>query len=150
MKRLSALFVFAAIIILTACANPRDLEYQDVKNFRLLEVSMKPKVGMDVQFYNPNKFGMTMKDANIDLYINGLLVGNARLANTYNVPANDTFLLPVNLIADLEKVLPNALAILANNTMDVELKGSVKAGRGVFVNIPINYKGKQELNITGF
>src|SRR5690606_19450487 len=94
MKRLSALFVFAAIVILTACANPRDLEYQDVKNFRLLEVSMKPKVGMDVQFFNPNKFGMTMKDANIDLYINGLLVGNARLANTYNVPANNTFLLP--------------------------------------------------------
>src|SRR5690606_19878547 len=120
------------------CANPRDLEYQDVKNFRLLEVSMKPKVGMDVQFFNPNKFGMTMKDANIDLYINGLLVGNATLANTYNVPANDTFLLPVNLIADLGKVLPNALVILANNTMNVELKGSVKAGRGVFVNIPIN------------
>lgn len=137
-------------VLLLSCANPRDLEYQDVKNFRLLEMSMNPKVGMDVQFYNPNKFGMTMKDADIDLYLNGKLVGNAKLANIYEVPANDTFLLPVNLTADLQQVLPNALAIIANNSIDVELKGHVKAGRGVFVNIPISYKGKQELNVMGF
>lgn len=152
MNRIHSLlaFAFAAIITLTSCANPKDLVYQDVKNFRLLELSMSPKVGMDVQFYNPNTFGMTMKDADIDLYLNGKMVGKAKLAETYNVPANDTFLLPVNLTADLQQVLPNALAILANNTIDVELKGYVKAGRGVFVNIPINYKGKQELNVTGF
>lgn len=148
MKLLALLLL--PVLLLTSCANPKDLVYQDVKNFRLMELSMKPKVGMDVQFFNPNKFGMTMKDADIDLYLNGKLVGKAKLANTYNVPANDTFLLPVNLTADLQQILPNAMAILANNSVDVELKGYVKAGRGVFVNIPINYKGKQELNVTGF
>lgn len=137
-------------LFLTSCSNPQDLVYQDVKNFRLLEISMKPKIGMDVQFYNPNKYGMTMKDADVDLYVNGKLVGNAKLANSYNVPGLDTFLLPVNLVADLKQVLPNALAIIANNKVDVELKGRVKAGKGVFINIPINYKGQQELNVTGF
>lgn len=145
-------YYIAAILILflAACANPRQLEYQDVKNFRLLELSMQPTVGMDVQFYNPNTFGMTMKDANIDLYLNGKLVGKATLAESYQVRGLDTFLLPVNLKADLQQVLPNALAILANNKIDVELKGYVKAGRGVFINVPINYKGTQELNVTGF
>ena len=142
-------YYIAAILILflAACANPRQLEYQDVKNFRLLELSMQPTVGMDVQFYNPNTFGMTMKDANIDLYLNGKLVGKATLAESYQVSGLDTFLLPVNLKADLQQVLPNALAILANNKIDVELKGYVKAGRGVFINVPINYKGTQELNV---
>lgn len=137
-------------LVLMSCANPRDLVYQDVKNFSIKELSMKPRVGLDVQFYNPNKFGMTMKDADVFLYLNGKLVGNAKLDQAYDVPANDTFLLPVTLVADLEQVLPNALAILANNSIDVELKGTVKAGRGVFVNVPIHYKGKQELNVTGF
>lgn len=155
MKRLHSqvyisLFTIAITVLMLSCANPRELEYQDVKNFRLMELSMHPKVGMDVQFFNPNKYGMTMKDANIDLYLNGKLVGNAQLANTYHVPGLDTFLLPVNLTADLQQVLPNALAILANNMIDVELKGHVKAGKGVFFNIPINYKGKQELNVTRF
>src|SRR5688500_17111562 len=135
MKLLALLLL--PVLLLTSCANPKDLVYQDVKNFRLMELSMKPKVGMDVQFVNPNKYGMTMKDAEIDLYLNGKLAGKAKLADTYNVPANDTFLLPVNLTADLQQILPNAMAILANNSVDVELKGYVKAGRGVFVNIPI-------------
>lgn len=150
MRYIAGLFAVIGCLLLLSCANPKDLVYQDVTNFRLLEMSMNPRVGMDVQFYNPNKFGMTMKDADIDLYLNGKLVGKAKLANTYDVPANDTFLLPVNLTADLQQVLPNALAIIANNSIDVELKGHVKAGRGVFVNVPINYKGKQELNVTGF
>lgn len=146
----TGLFVAAISILFTACANPKDLVYQDVKNFKLMEMSMNPKVGMDVQFFNPNKYGMTMKDADVFLYLNGKLVGNAKLEQAYDVPANDTFLLPVTLVADLQQVLPNALAIMANSTIEVELKGTVKAGRGVFINIPINYKGKQELNVTGF
>lgn len=138
------------VFMLSACADPQELVYQDVKNFRLLELSMKPRVGMDVQFYNPNKYGMTMKDANVDLFIDGKHVGNAVLDKSYDVPGLDTFLLPVTLKADLETILPNALAILANNKMEVELKGYVKAGRGVFINIPIRYKGVQELNVTNF
>lgn len=152
MKNIRILFsiLFLGLIVFTGCANPKELVYQDVKNFKVKELSLKPMIGMDVQFYNPNKYGMTMKDADVNLYLNGKLVGNAKLAETYNVPANDTFLLPINLKADLQSVLANALEIMANKSMDVELKGTVKAGRGVFINIPINYKGKQELNVTGF
>lgn len=139
-----------AAIVFISCSNPRDLEYQDVKNFRLLEVSMSPKLGMDVQFYNPNKYGMTMKDANVDLFVNGKHIGNAFLEKSYHIPGLDTFLLPVSFKADLKNILPNALAILSNKKVDVELKGHVKAGKGVFINIPINYKGQQELNVTGF
>src|SRR5690606_7714167 len=111
---------------------------------------MSPKLGMDVQFYNPNKYGMTMKDANIDLFVNGKHIGNAFLEKSYQIPGLDTFLLPVSFKADLQNILPNALAILSNNEVEVELKGHVKAGKGVFINVPINHKGKQGLNVTGF
>ena len=144
------LFYLAFVVLLASCGNPQQLQYQDVKNFRINELSMMPDIGMDVQFYNPNKFGMMMKDADIDLYLNGHLVGNAKLASSFDVPGHDTFLLPVNLKADLKEVLPNALAILVNKKIEVELKGKVMAGKGVFVSLPIHYKGEQELNVTGF
>lgn len=150
MRIVYALLTVAVMAIVSSCANPKDLVYQDVKNFRINSLSMNPDVGMDVQFYNPNKFGMTMKDADIDLYINGKLVGHAMLEKSYTVPGLDTFLLPVNLKADLQAILPNAIALLADKKVDVALKGYVKAGRGVFINIPINYKGTQELGVTGF
>lgn len=140
-------FVYLGIMILASCASPKDLVYQDVKNFRVNKISANPEVGLDVQFFNPNSYGMTLKDANVDFYINHKLVGKATLEKTFNIQGNSTFLLPVNLTADLSSVMNNALALLANDSVLVTLKGNVKAGKGVFVNVPINYEGKKKLNL---
>lgn len=145
MKNILSLLL--CFIILCSCSSPKELIYSDVKNFRVMEISMNPKVGLDVEFYNPNKSGMTLKDADIDLFINDKFVGKATLDDKYDVPALDTFLLPVVLKADLKNILPNALSLALNKEVKVGLKGSVKAGRGVFINIPINYEGMQTLNI---
>jgi LEA14-like dessication related protein len=117
------------ILVVASCANPKDLVYQDVKNFSVKKISLNPEVGMDVQFYNPNKYGMTLKDADINLYINNTLVGHAVMDEKFNVPAADTFLL------------------MSNKEVTVKLQGSVKAGKGVLVRIPISYEGKKKLNV---
>lgn len=150
MRVVYTLLAVLGIAFLSSCANPKELVFQDVKNFSVNSISLTPDIGMDVQFYNPNKFGMTLKDANVDLYINGLLVGKATLPQSYKVEGMQTFLLPVNLKADLKSILSNSVALMANKKVDVELKGTVKAGKGAFINIPINYKGTQELHVTGF
>ncbi len=148
MKFLSALVaIVVASMMVLSCSNPQDLQYLDVKHIKIKEISMTPEVELGVQFYNPNKSGMTMKDANIDLYINNEKVGKARLIESYDVPGLDTFILPVTMKTDLKSILPNALALLVNKEVEVQLKGTVKAGRGVFVPIPIRYKGKQKLDV---
>ncbi|RYE24270.1 MAG: hypothetical protein EOP51_07960 [Sphingobacteriales bacterium] len=149
--RVKNIIGFVAICILfAACANPKDLVYQDVKNFRILNLSLQPDIGMDVKFYNPNSFGVTMKDADIDVYINDKLIGNGRLQRSYSVPAADTFLLPVALKADLKSLFSNTYSILSNRQVNIKLQGHVKAGKGVFVNVPIHYEGKQQLNVIDF
>lgn len=141
------MFWLLCVVVIASCASPKDLVYQDVKNFRVNKISANPEVGLDVQFFNPNSYGMTLKDANVDFYINHKLVGKATLEKTFNIQGNSTFLLPVNLTADLSSVMNNALALLANDSVLVTLKGNVKAGKGVFVNVPINYEGKKKLNL---
>lgn len=143
------LFVLIALTMLTvSCSQPKQLVYQDVRNFRVGKLTLDmPEVGMDLQFYNPNDYGLTLKDANIDVYINNTLIGKAALTNAFSVPARDTFLMPVNLTADLKNVLPNALQILFNKEVEVTLHGNVKAGKGIFINIPVDYRGKQRLNV---
>lgn len=149
-KRIIYILILPVLFLLASCGNPQELEYQDVRNFRVEELSMTPQIGMDVQFYNPNKFGMSMKDGMIDVFINQKQIGTATLQRSYDVPAADTFLVPVSLKADLKSVVANSLTLLTNQTVMVELKGHVKAGRGVFVNVPINYKGEHKLNVSGF
>lgn len=134
---------------MSSCANPRSLEYQDVKNFQLYELSLHPQIGMDVQLYNPNDYEMTLKSADIKVYINDKLIGTTNLVSSYSVPANDTFLLPVKMTTDLSGIFSNALAILANKNVSVRLDGYIKAGRRIFINVPIHYSGKQKLNVSG-
>ena len=134
-------------LLLFGCANPKDLIYRDVKNFNVNKISLTPEIGLDVEFYNPNTYGMTLKDASIDLYINDKLVGHATMEEKFKVPASATFLLPVKLNTDLSSVLTNALQVMSNKEMNVKLKGTVKAGRGVLIPIHINYEGKQKLNV---
>ena len=149
MIRTYSLLIFGLLFI-AACGNPKELVYQDVKNFKVHQLSLTPEVGMDVQFYNPNTFGMTLKDANIDVFINDQPIGKATLNTSFKVPGLDTFLLPVKLNANLSNVFANAIAILANRNVKVRLDGNVMAGRGVFVNIPIHYEGIQKLDVLEF
>ena len=137
------------MITLSSCANPRSLEYQDVRNFKLYELSLHPQIGMDIQLYNPNDYKMILKSADVKVYINDKLIGSTNLVKSFNVPANDTFLLPVKMTTDLSCIFSNALAVLANKEVTIRLDGFVKAGRRVFINVPIHYNGKQKLNIYG-
>lgn len=137
-------------ITLTAClscGNPKELVYQDVKNFKLYELSLNPEIGMDIQFYNPNKYGMTLKDANIDVFINDKLVGKSSLTQTFHVPGADTFLLPVKLRTDLKGLFANTISIIANKKVKMRLDGYVKAGKGIFLPVPIHYEGTQRLDV---
>ena len=148
MKNLINCLVAILMVGLASCSQPQQLVYQDVKNFRIGKLSLdQPEVGMDIQFYNPNNFGLTLKDATIDVYINNQFIGKAALSNTFEVPATNTFLMPVPLTADLKNIFPNALQIIFNKEVDVRLQGNVRAGKGVFLNIPINYQGRQKLNV---
>jgi LEA14-like dessication related protein len=145
--RLFIVALLAVVAMIASCANPKDLVYQDVKNFHVITLSLQPEVSMDIQFFNPNTKGVTLKSANIDVYINDKLIGKTNLQGSFAVPAADTFLLPVKLKADLRSLFANAYSLLANRTVTVKLHGSVKAGKGVFVNIPIHYEGKQKLHV---
>jgi LEA14-like dessication related protein len=146
----STFYFFLFALFFVSCSNPKDLIYQDVTNFKLLELSLNPRVGMDVQFYNPNKKGMVLKDANIDVYINNKLIGNAKMEQRFTVPAMDTFLLPVTLKADLKGVFANTISIVANKEVKLKLHGWVKAGRKMTLPVPINYEGTKRLNVLDF
>jgi LEA14-like dessication related protein len=126
--RLFIVALLAVVAMIASCANPKDLVYQDVKNFHVITLSLQPEVSMDI-------------------YINDKLIGKTNLQGSFAVPAADTFLLPVKLKADLRSLFANAYSLLANRTVTVKLHGSVKAGKGVFVNIPIHYEGKQKLHV---
>ena len=146
MKR-SSLCAIVIILAISSCRQPKDLVYQNVQNFKLKQAGLRQtEVSMDLRLFNPNNYGMKLKDADIDIYINGSKLGKMLVNDHFAVPGLDTFSMPVQLNVDLKNVLPNALQLLLNSEVDIKLAGTLKAGRhGVYIRVPVNYEGKQDI-----
>ncbi len=132
------------------CSQPKALVYQDLKNFRVQELNFqRATILLDLRLYNPNNYGLSLKNGDLDAYFNDKYLGKATLDERTAIPARDTFLLPVSVTADIRNIFSNALEVLTNGNGEVlvRLQGSVRAGKaGIFVGVPINYEGKQRIH----
>ncbi|MET0243342.1 MAG: LEA type 2 family protein, partial [Flavitalea sp.] len=132
---------------LAACAKPKDLEYVDFKNLKVLKWGFKEStVGMDIDFYNPNKSRLQLKRADVDVYINNTYLGKSTLDSLVRIPARDTFSLPVTMKVATGGALTNILKIVSDSSVLIRMEGSASFGKGgIFVNYPIKYEGKQQI-----
>jgi len=149
--KISILALLIAILLgLGSCKQPKDLIYRDVENFQIRKAALdRSTIAFDIKFYNPNNQTLKLKRADVNVYINDKSLGEISLDEHYKIPKLDTFLLPVVLDVNMKNILPNALQILINKEVDVKLRGTIKAGKGlIYLNTPINYEGKQQLNIN--
>ena len=146
------LVAFALLALgFSGCSQPKALVYQDLKNFRVHEVNLQQAtIVLDLQFYNPNGYGLSLKNGDLDAFFNNKYLGKATLDERTAIPAKDTFTLPVSVTADLSSIFSNALEVLANNGKDVlvRLQGSIRAGKGgIFIGVPVRYEGKQRIHL---
>jgi LEA14-like dessication related protein len=142
--RFCALF---ALFIFSACRQPKNLVYENVQNFKLQKIGLaQTALSMDVSLYNPNNYSLKLKKADLDVFINDNHLGKMIVKGPYTITKLDTFILPVMLDVDLKNVLPNMLRLVFSRDVDIKLNGTVKAGRrGVYLTIPVNYEGKQDV-----
>lgn len=136
-------------LILAGCAKPSGFDYLGVKNVKVVQFGLKEStVALDVEYYNPNKFPVTMKRANVDVYVNNNYFGKTTLDSTIKIPKRDTFFLPVILKVDMNTTVMQLIQALGQGEQEVKVKmdGNARIGRGgIFINYPIKYEGMQKL-----
>ena len=141
-------FLYALVAVaLFACAKPKDLEYVDFKNLKVLKWGfVESTVGMDIAFYNPNKSNLQLKKADVDVFINNTYLGKSTLDTLVRIPARDTFLLPITMRVKTGGALTNILRIVSDSSVLIRMEGNASFGKsGVFLNYPIKYEGQQRI-----
>ncbi len=135
--------------LVAGCAKPSGFDYLGVKNVKVMQFGLKEStVALDVEYYNPNKFPVTMKRAEVDVYVNDNYFGRTILDSTIRIPKRDTFYLPVLLKVDMNTTVMQLIQTLGKGEQEVKVKmdGSARIGRGgIFINYPIKYEGMQKL-----
>lgn len=148
MVKKAFLFVFVIMAILS-CSSPKDLEYKDYRNFAVQRLGFdKSTVSLDLEYYNPNNYGMQLRNTDLDIFINGNLLGHSSMDTTIRIPRRDTFSIPVKFDLDMQRIFKNAWSTLLGKEVVVKLTGKVRVGKAnVFFNFPVNYESKQTFSL---
>lgn len=141
--------VYFFVVIIMGCSSPKELEYQDYKNLRLERMGFTTtRVKMDLQYYNPNNFGLQLKRTDLDIFINNNFLGHSGSDTLIQIPRRDTFLLPIVFDMDMKNLLKNAFNSATGNEVLVKVTGKIKVGKAnVFMSMPINYEGKHKFSL---
>ena len=137
------------IAALASCSAPKELEYRDYKNFGITKLGFsRSQVKMDLEYYNPNNFGLQLRRTDVDVCINNTLLGHTGSDTLIQIPKRGAFLLPIKFDVDMQNVLKNAWNTFLNDEVTVKVTGKVKVGKGnVFMSFPVNYEGKHAFSL---
>ncbi|MEO7044326.1 MAG: LEA type 2 family protein [Ferruginibacter sp.] len=143
MRRIGLVLII--IIAFLSCSSPKALEYKTYHNFAIQNLGFNSStVSLDLEYYNPNNYGLQLKSTDLDIFINGNLLGHSSLDTLIRIPRRDTFSIPVKFDVNMQNAFKNAFNTLIGKEVLVKLSGKVRVGKAnVFMSFPVEYESKQ-------
>ena len=141
-------FLLILTILLISCSTPKELEYREFRNFSVQKVGFATSsIKMDMIYYNPNGFGLQLERTELDVFVNGILLGHTSQEYQITIPKKEQFIFPITMEVDMKNLLKNSLTSLFNKEVQVKVTGSIKVGKAnVFISFPVNYEGVQTVD----
>ena len=135
--------------MLISCSSPKALVYNDYKNFRIEKLGFSNTlVKLDLEYVNPNNFGLQLRNSELDIFINNNFLGHSSSDTLINIPRRDTFLLPINFAVDMQNIFKNTFNTFYGNEVLIKVTGKLKLGKAnVFISMPVNYEGKYKFSL---
>ena len=91
---------------------------------------------------------MQLKNSDLDIFIDGNLLGHSSFDTLIKIPRRDTFTLPIKFDVDMQNIFKNAWSTLIGKEVLVRLTGKLKVGKAnVFMSLPVNYETKETFSI---
>lgn len=147
MKILAALLLL--ILTVTSCKKPESFEYRDLKNFKVDSLGFeKSTISMDLVYFNPNNFGVDLKNVDCDVYVEHSYLGKYVLDTTMHISKKSEFSVPSSMQVDMKNLLKNTLTSLFSNDLLLEVKGTTRVGKaGIYITVPFSYSGRHKFSM---
>ncbi len=150
MKYIKTLFIiFSATLFISSC-NVQEVELVSVEKIELVKMENNT-LTFDVSAIldNPNSFNIKMIDSDLDLYLEGNLMGKANLINSINIKkkTSETYTFTVKTdVLDQAKLLPILIKTALTGKLKVGVKGDVK-GKVYFISKKVKINMEDEISI---
>ena len=138
-----------SLMILSSCGtnNVKEPEYRDIRNIRLINLGpLQSTAGVDLVYYNPNKFGVQVVTARGDIYIDSSYFGQFELDEKVQVKKRSEFILPATVKVDMISAIKNHRDLYKKKEALVKIQGTAMIKKSGFSKeIPINYEHIQNI-----
>jgi LEA14-like dessication related protein len=133
-----------SLIVLSSCGtnNLKEPEYRDIRNIRLINVGpLQSTAGVDLVYYNPNKFGVQLETARGDIYIDSSYFGQFELSEKVHVKKRSEFILPATVKVDMISAIKNQKDLYKKKEALIRVQGTAMVTKSGFSKeIPISYE----------
>lgn len=148
MKWLSYLPILVFVLI-TGCGKVEEPKFRRLDSFGIKKLGLQEStVGFNAVYFNPNSFGVTVKEAALDVFIDSSYLGKFVQPAAVSVTDNAEFSIPLEGKISLQNALALNIQNLVGKEVLIRADGAVKVGKaGVFVTKDINYKGRHVLDM---
>jgi LEA14-like dessication related protein len=149
MKALLSTLV-VAILFLASCktADLKEPEYRDIQNARLIEAGLlQSTAGIDLVYYNPNNYSVTLTQARGEVYIDNKYIGRLELAEKVTVKKNAEFILPALIKLDNVSVIKNQNDIYNRKEILLRIEGMATLTKSGFSKeLPFKYEKTESVD----
>jgi len=120
-----------------------------MQNLKIDSVGLaKSKISLELVYFNPNNFGVSLRNVNCDVYINHNYLGKYILDTLMHIAKKSEFAIPSSMDVDMKNIYKNSLNTLLSKQVLVELRGSTRVGKsGIFITVPFNYSAMETFSL---
>lgn len=135
------------VVVIIGCTKVQEPEFRSIGNFHLKSFSLQSAViSFNVTYFNPNNFGVTVKQAEAGVYVDTVYLGKFVQDSSITVQKNAQFSIPLSGPVSLQTILQLNLQHLNEREVLLRTDGSVKLGKaGIYINKTFHYSGKHRL-----
>jgi LEA14-like dessication related protein len=143
---LPALLVAGCLV--TGCTKIQEPVFRRIEKFKVKNIGLtKGTIGFNITYYNPNTFGLTVKQTEADVSIDSIFLGRFTQDILTEVPPKSEFSIPISGTIPIGKVLQLDLPNLAYKDIYVKAVGSTQVGKmGVYITKQFTYSGLHRLD----
>jgi LEA14-like dessication related protein len=146
-KLLTYLSIAAMVVLFASCKNVKDPQFKGLGDFHLKNIGLQQAtLGFNVSYFNPNSFGVTVREAEADVYIDSVYMGKFTQDVPVVVTRNADFSIPISGSIALSNLLKFNVQNLPDRTISIRAIGTIKVGKaGLFITKPVEYEGRHSL-----
>lgn len=137
------------LVLITGCHQPQSFEYRGIQNLKIDSVGLaKSRISLELVYFNPNNFGVDLRNVSCDVYINHNYLGKYVLDTLMRITKRSEFAIPSSMQVDMKNIYKNSLNTLLSKQVLVELRGTTRVGKsGIFITIPFKYSAMETFSL---